>query len=170
MSQVLRSIRPLFGTLSRDAYVAASWRAPGLTHARFLNTDNHGGEDTEEFIEHYLSKAKKADPSQPPPMTSRREALALYRAILRNSRLFVHQDERGNMWRDTLREAARKEFDVGKLETDPEMVTKLIISGRDYMEQAVEKFMAKREQIIREDEEKIRRGQLPKYRADDPDY
>eukprot|EP00976_Prorocentrum_cordatum_P109678 1195060-Prorocentrum_minimum.AAC.10 len=81
---------------------------------------------------------------------------------------------------DTLREAARKEFDVGKLETDPEMpidyphtskqITKLIISGRDYMEQAVEKFMAKREQIIRDDEEKIRRGQLPKYRADDPDY
>jgi len=69
-----------------------------------------------------------------------------------------------------LRDAARKEFDVGKLETDATMVTKLIIAGRDYTDQAVEKFMAKREQIIKDDEEKVRKGQLPKYRADDPDY
>jgi hypothetical protein len=30
--------------------------------------------------------------------------------------------------------------------------------------------MAKRDQIIKDDEEKVRKGQLPKYRADDPDY
>mmetsp|Transcript_6325 Transcript_6325/g.10964 ORF Transcript_6325/g.10964 Transcript_6325/m.10964 type:complete len:172 (-) Transcript_6325:1311-1826(-) len=169
-SRILLGLRHSLCNSSSAAYKATDKKLLGVVHARWLNTDNDNGGETEEFIEHYLNKAVKSNSDAPPPVTSRREAISLYRTILRNSRLFVHSDERGVMWRDILRDAARKEFDVGKLETDATMVTKLIIAGRDYTDQAVEKFMAKREQIIKDDEEKVRKGQLPKYRADDPDY
>ncbi len=37
-----------------------------------------------------------------------REALALYREILRYSNLLVWKDAKGNMWRDVIRASARK--------------------------------------------------------------
>ncbi|KAK3278491.1 hypothetical protein CYMTET_13576, partial [Cymbomonas tetramitiformis] len=53
---------------------------------------------------------------------------------------------------EVLRDAARKEFEAGRLETDAEMVARLIISGRDALDKVVEKFLAKRDQIMKGEE------------------
>jgi hypothetical protein len=63
-------------------------------------------------------------------------------------------DSRGVLWRDVLRENARKEFEEARFEKDPEIVTRLLIGGREAVESAIDKLVEKqREQI-----EKERRG------------
>jgi hypothetical protein len=58
------------------------------------------------------------------------------------------------LWRDVLRENARKEFEEARFEKDPEIVTRLLIGGREAVESAIDKLVEKqREQI-----EKERRG------------
>lgn len=79
--------------------------------------------------------------------TTRSEAIALYRHIWRYSRLFVWQNEQNKPWRDVLRESARQEFELARHEQDPELVSRLIVSGRDAVHQVVDKFMAKRDQM-----------------------
>jgi hypothetical protein len=81
-------------------------------------------------------------------LTTRREAIALYREIWRISALFDWPDQRGRLWwvdtiiqqqltlqtivndaelpvacrRDVLRESARQEFEAARFEDDPEIV------------------------------------------------
>jgi hypothetical protein len=86
-------------------------------------------------------------------LTTRREALSLYRAVWRASFLFVWKNEKGEEWRDIIRESARKEFEAARHEKDPEMITRLLVTGRDYLDQAMEKFMTKRQSIIDGDSE-----------------
>mmetsp|Transcript_1400 Transcript_1400/g.1993 ORF Transcript_1400/g.1993 Transcript_1400/m.1993 type:complete len:166 (-) Transcript_1400:11-508(-) len=135
---------------------------------RLLRTDTGG--EAEDFIDRYLVKPH---PEQPPNqgaiLTTRREALSLYRSILRSSRLFIHKNERGDEWGDVLRVAARKEFEVGKSETDPEMAAKLVLTGRDYLEQALEKFMAKREKVLSQEEQNLVDSRIMKRSFDDDD-
>ncbi|KAK8278371.1 hypothetical protein V6Z12_D09G038900 [Gossypium hirsutum] len=60
-------------------------------------------------------------------------------------------DSRGVLWRDILRENARKEFEEARFEKDPEVVTRLLIGGRDAVESALEKLAEKqRHQIQKE--------------------
>lgn len=68
-----------------------------------------------------------------------------------------------------LREAARKEFEVGRLETDPTVVTKLIVSGKDFMDEAVTKYMAKRDKLQAEEDDAAARGVVPAWRRKDDD-
>ena len=100
--------------------------------------------------------ARKKDPKERSPievLTTRREALSLYRAVWRASFLFVWKNEKGEEWRDIIRESARKEFEAARHEKDPEMITRLLVTGRDYLDQAMEKFMTKRQSIIDGDSE-----------------
>lgn len=124
-----------------------------------LRTD--GGGEAEDFIERSLDQAseegaRKKDPKERSPievLTTRREALSLYRAVWRASFLFVWKNEKGEEWRDIIRESARKEFEAARHEKDPEMITRLLVTGRDYLDQAMEKFMTKRQSIIDGDSE-----------------
>uniref|UniRef100_A0A2N9FFY9 Uncharacterized protein n=1 Tax=Fagus sylvatica TaxID=28930 RepID=A0A2N9FFY9_FAGSY len=60
-------------------------------------------------------------------------------------------DSRGVLWRDVLRENARKEFEDARFESDPEIVTRLLIGGRDAVQSALDKLAEKqREQIDKE--------------------
>ena len=61
------------------------------------------------------------------------------------------RNEKGEEWRDIIRESARKEFEAARHERDPEMVARLLLTGRDYLNQAMEKFMEKRQKIIDEE-------------------
>ena len=45
-----------------------------------------------------------------------------------------------------------QEFDAARFEPDPEIVNRLIITGRDAMHRTVEAFMEKRQQIINEED------------------
>ncbi|KAK1555434.1 hypothetical protein Q3G72_026318 [Acer saccharum] len=119
---------------------------------RFL----HNGPDTlEELLDrHVVKKEKSLDDDEEELLTrqrltsNRREALSLYRDILRATRFFVWPDSRGVLWRDILRENARKEFEAARFEKDPEIVTRLLIGGRDAVESALEKLVEKQKQQI----------------------
>ncbi|XP_010536436.1 PREDICTED: uncharacterized protein LOC104811442 [Tarenaya hassleriana] len=121
---------------------------------RFL----HEGPDTvEELLDRHLKKGEKKPLidddeaellNQRRLMSTRREALALYRDILRATRFFAWTDSRGALWRDVLRENARKEFESARFETDPEIVTRLLIGGRDAVSSAIEKLAEKQRELV----------------------
>ncbi|KAF9686673.1 hypothetical protein SADUNF_Sadunf02G0013800 [Salix dunnii] len=122
----------------------------------------HEGPDTlEELLDRHLVKKERSLDEEEKEIlnqrrltSTRREALHLYRDILRASRYFMWPDSRGVLWRDVLRENARKEFEEARFEKDPEIVTRLLIGGREAVESAIDKLVEKqREQI-----EKERRG------------
>lgn len=126
----------------------------------------HEGPDTvEELLDRHLAKKEKpiidddeAEFLNRRRLTStRREALSLYRDILRATRFFTWTDSRGNLWRDVLRENARKEFEAARFETDPEVITRLLIGGSDAVSSALDKLAEKQREMI----EKKRRGDQP---------
>lgn len=96
---------------------------------------------------------KKPEDGRPAVLTTRREALRLYREILRYSNLFVWKDNQGRVWRDVIRSSTRKEYEAARMEPDPEIINRLIITGRDCVQRTVESFIQKRNQVI-EDEAK----------------
>jgi hypothetical protein len=97
---------------------------------------------------------KRKDERAPLLLTSRREALALYREIFRYSNLFVWKDERGRIWRDVIRKSAREEYEAARFEQDPELINKMIVTGRDAVQRTIESFKKRREQIIDEEAKK----------------
>lgn len=116
----------------------------------------HNGPDTmDELLDRHLVKKEKpldddeAELETRRRLTStRREALSLYRDILRATRFFMWPDSQGIIWRDILRENARKEFEDARFETDPEIVTRLLIGGRDAVQSALDKLIEKQKQKI----------------------
>lgn len=91
---------------------------------------------------------RSSDGQRPPLLTTRREALALYRLALRYSNLFVWKDEYGRPWRDVIRSSTRKEFEDARFEQDPELINRMIVTGRDAVQKTVDRFMVKRQQLI----------------------
>ncbi|KAL5218249.1 hypothetical protein ABZP36_018933 [Zizania latifolia] len=90
--------------------------------------------------------------------SSRREALALYRDILRVTRLFEWADERGVQWREVLRANARREFEEARGERDPEVVARLLIGGRDAVQQALDRLAEASRRMVEAEEAKRRGG------------
>ena len=58
-----------------------------------------------------------------------REALLLYRDVLRTAKAFYWADEKGREWPLVLRESARKEFEEARNERDPLIVARLLVVG-----------------------------------------
>ncbi|KAK3424968.1 hypothetical protein EUGRSUZ_F01698 [Eucalyptus grandis] len=120
---------------------------------------HHGPDTVEELLDrHVVKKEKKSLDEEEEELlaarrltSTRREALALYRDILRATRFFPWPDQRGVPWRDVLRENARREFEEARFERDPEVVTRLLIGGRDAVEAALEKLAEKQRQQIEKD-------------------
>ncbi|KAL3505437.1 hypothetical protein ACH5RR_035278 [Cinchona calisaya] len=116
----------------------------------------HNGPDTvEELLDrHVVKKEKSLDDDENELLnrqrltSTRREALSLYRDIIRASRFFMWPDSRGVLWRDVLRENARKEFEEARFEKDPEVITRLLIGGRDAVQAALDKLVEKHKQQI----------------------
>ncbi|KAG7590298.1 Complex 1 LYR protein [Arabidopsis suecica] len=156
MATKLQKWRNLAGRLDLMA------RRDAVSSRRLL----HEGPDTvEELLDRHLAKKEKpiidddeAEFLNRRRLTStRREALSLYRDILRATRFFTWTDSRGNLWRDVLRENARKEFEAARFETDPEVITRLLIGGSDAVSSALDKLAEKQREMI----EKKRRGDQP---------
>jgi hypothetical protein len=70
----------------------------------------------------------------------RQEALSLYREILRTAKHFHWCDEQGRPWNIRLKDQARKEFEAAKEETDPLILARLLVTGRDCVQQVQNKF------------------------------
>lgn len=115
-----------------------------------------GADDVAEMLEGSVDRSAPVTRDAPGAaarlLTTRREALSLYREILRYSLLFVWRDERGVPWREVIRRSARQEFEASREEQDPEILNRLIITGRDAVQRTVERFQAKRVAIQREEE------------------
>lgn len=133
-----------------------------LVHRSLL----HNGPDTIEelFDRHVVKNDKKhIDDDENELLTrqrltsTRREALSLYRDIIRATRFFMWPDSRGVLWRDVLRENARKEYEEARFENDPEVVTRLIIGGRDAVQSAIDKLVEKQQQQIEKERNESRR-------------
>jgi Complex 1 protein (LYR family) len=68
--------------------------------------------------------------------------------VLRYSNLFVWRDEHGRVWRDVIRASARSEFEVARKERDPELINRMIVTGRDAVSRTVEGFLRRRSRIV----------------------
>ncbi|WVY89041.1 hypothetical protein V8G54_037976 (chloroplast) [Vigna mungo] len=129
-----------------------NWRC---SQQRFL----HDGPDTvEELLDRHLVKNKNKNKNDNDEFenrrqltSTRREALSLYRDILRATRFFMWPDSRGVIWRDVLRQNARTEFEQARFETDPEIVTRLLIGGREALHSAIDKLAEKHRHNIQKD-------------------
>lgn len=73
---------------------------------------------------------------------TRKEALSLYREILRTAKAFhwVDVEHTGEPWNIRLRNEARKEFESSRQETDPLIIARMLVTGRDCVQQIQIKF------------------------------
>lgn len=112
---------------------------------RSLESRDSKTSDVEFLIESNLDTTtrRRRDEDSHRILTTRREALSLYREIVRITALFDWPNEQGIPWRDILRESARKEFEEARYESDPEVINRLLVVGRDAVHQVAEKFMQK---------------------------
>ncbi|KAF9595822.1 hypothetical protein IFM89_005308 [Coptis chinensis] len=119
----------------------------------------HNGPDTiEELMERHIVKKEKSYDSDEEELirhqrltSTHREALSLYRDIIRATRFFTWPDSRGVLWRDILRDNARREFEDARFERDPEIITKLLIGGSDSVQAALDKLVEKQKQEMAKD-------------------
>ena len=81
------------------------------------------------------------------PVTASVEALRLYRAILRTTRLFQFPNESGDMMSDVLATSARGEFEAARFERDPTVVAQAIVTGWDCVHQIREQHAQKLDEI-----------------------
>jgi hypothetical protein len=70
----------------------------------------------------------------------RAEALSLYREILRTAKHFHWCDEKGVPWNLRLRKQGRQEFEAAKEEKDPLILARLLVTGRDCVQQVQQRF------------------------------
>ncbi|PHT28167.1 hypothetical protein CQW23_32248 [Capsicum baccatum] len=140
-----------FRTLSTA--VNHSFKSRWLLHRyRLLH---HGPDTMEELLDRHVVKREKSLDDEKNELlnrqrltSSRREALSLYRDVIRATRFFMWANSQGNLWRDVLRENVRKEFEEARFERDPEVITRLLIGGRDALQAALDKLVEKQKQEI----------------------
>lgn len=114
---------------------------------------NNGPDTIDELLDRHLKKKEKEEEesiiTKRQRLTiNRREALGLYRDIIRASRFFLWPNDRGILWRDILRDNARREFEEARHETDAEIITRLLIGGRDALDSALEKLVQKHKLML----------------------
>ncbi|KAL6659977.1 hypothetical protein ACP70R_002099 [Stipagrostis hirtigluma subsp. patula] len=154
----------------RTARASALLRAVAAPRTRPPARSIHEGPDTiDELLDRHLvkkpatSKALLDDDAAEAEArrrltSSRREALGLYRDILRATRLFAWPDDRGVPWRDVLRANARREFEEARAERDREVVARLLIGGRDAVQQALGRLAEASRRAVEAEEAKRRGG------------
>ena len=95
---------------------------------------------------------------KPDPRVNRREAIWLYRDVLRTARQFTWTDKDGVVWKDKLIASARKEFEVARHEKDPEIIGRLLIGGRDALMQISDRMLNKARKLVEEERQILNAG------------
>jgi hypothetical protein len=120
-----------------------------------------GEDEVAEMLDRQVVKGAKFVDGRPAVLTTRREALSLYREVLRWSNLFVWTDSSGRVWRDVIRQSTRKEFEDARFERDPEIVNRLLVTGRDCVQKTVDRFVQQRERLAQEQAQQPGGGGAP---------
>ncbi|KAL0825927.1 hypothetical protein Bca101_049604 [Brassica carinata] len=127
-------------------------RSDAVSTRRFL----HEGPDTmEELLDRHLAKKRETANQRRGGGVS--EQTASDEHAPRGAEFYTWTDSRGVLWRDVLRENARKEFEAVRFETDPEVITRLLIGGSDAVSSALDRLTEKQRAMI----EKRNRGDQP---------
>ena len=79
---------------------------------------------------------------------SSKDAIKLYREILRASRHFYWKNQDGIPWSDIIKRSARKEFEVARHERDPVMISRMIVIGYDCIEKTKQKVPAIQNELL----------------------
>eukprot|EP00850_Spirogloea_muscicola_P011852 SM000075S21941 [mRNA] locus=s75:158446:159770:- [translate_table: standard] len=82
-----------------------------------------------------------------------------YRQVLRTARLFTWRNEQGvpwwapltKIWRDMIELSARREFELARSEQDPETIARMLVTGTDAVQAAIDKVREKRNAVLKED-------------------
>ncbi|KAK4524436.1 hypothetical protein GAYE_SCF03G2337 [Galdieria yellowstonensis] len=77
----------------------------------------------------------------------RKEALLLYREILKTAKAFTWKHPSGVSWGQVLKESARKEFEQARWEKDPETIARMLLNGRHSLMIIQEKFWEKQRSL-----------------------
>lgn len=87
----------------------AQVHTPCLQQIRWISEEQlNASQDHPDDLFHRTLQNASRKKSDRPILTTRREALALYREVLRYSNLFVWKDNQGRVWRDVIRTSTRK--------------------------------------------------------------
>lgn len=95
---------------ARSALPAALKQPFSLGLVRYISEEqlNASQDHLDELFQRTLQNASRKKPEGRPVLTTRREALCLYREVLRYSNLYVWKDNQGRVWRDVIRSSTRK--------------------------------------------------------------
>jgi Complex 1 protein (LYR family) len=74
------------------------------------------------------------------PSVQHKEARSLYREILRTAKHFHWTDNNGVPWNKRIKEQAKREFLEARSEKDPLILARLLVTGRDCVQQIQNKF------------------------------
>lgn len=125
----------------------------------FSVSDGGGGGGDEDDI-----RRRRKGPTQvvsvPGARGPNREALNLYREILRTASAFTWVNEKGEPWSEVLKRSARQEFEEARHERDPMIVARLLLVGRDCLMQAQNKAAEANQRVV--DKIDDSRGRGPK--------
>lgn len=70
-----------------------------------------------------------------------KEALKLYREILKFAGTFNWYTGDGNRWSEMIAKSARKEFELAREEQDPVLIMKMLLTSRESIQQTKEKVI-----------------------------
>eukprot|EP00850_Spirogloea_muscicola_P017817 SM000156S02173 [mRNA] locus=s156:222210:223556:- [translate_table: standard] len=74
-----------------------------------------------------------------------------YRQVLRTARLFTWRNEQDVPWRDMIELSARREFELARSEQDPKTIARLLVTGTDAVQAAIDKVREKRDAVLKGD-------------------
>eukprot|EP00741_Cyanophora_paradoxa_P020730 tig00021293_g20010.t1 len=101
--------------------------------------------------------------------TTNKEAVRLYREIVRTARHFTWPDKDGVPWGVKLIQNARKEFEEAREERDPEIINRLLLVGRDCLMEVQNRVRVKNEALIQSIEASKNQPAAPRWKALDSD-
>lgn len=56
--------------------------------------------------------------------------------------MFTWKDQKGELWSDVLKRNARSEFEQAKFERDPILIARMLVVGRDALNQTTERYIS----------------------------
>jgi len=81
--------------------------------------------------------------------TPTKEAIRLYRDILRTVKLFRFTTDGAKRWDEKLAQSARNEFEAHRYEKDPQTIAQLLVQGRDSLQQIHLKIAEKQTELTK---------------------